>query len=247
MERLLVIFGGLACLYCLMIGLFTGHGTNFYLIWGFMGVVFIILGILWKRGIITALPMWIKISMGIIMSVGLIIFVIVEGLIISGFKDNEETELDYLIVLGAQLKKNGPSRVLQMRLDKAYDYLMEHEDTLVIVSGGKGNDEPDTEAEGMYQYLVKKGIDPGRIIKEDRSCDTSQNIAFSSAFLDIENDRVGIVSNNFHIFRAVNLAKHAGYKHVIGMPAPSEITLLPNNMFREFFGVMKDFVMGNLV
>lgn len=247
MERVLFILGGLSCFYCLMIGLFTGHGTNFYLIWGVMGVAFIFLGILWKKGIIMRLPMWMKISLGIMVSVGLIVFVIVESLVISGFKNNEDMELDYLIVLGAQLKKSGPSRVLQMRLDKAYDYLIEHENTLVIVSGGRGNDEPDTEAEGMYQYLVKKGISPERIIKEDKSRDTSQNIAFSSAFIDIENDRVGIVSNNFHIFRAVNLAKHAGYKHVIGMPAPSELTLLPNNMFREFFGVMKDFVMGNLV
>ena len=247
MKILLFILGGLSCLYCLIIGLFTGHSTNFYLIWGFMGVVFIALGILWKKGIIMALPMWMKISMGIIVSLGLIIFVIVEGLIISGFKDNEDTELDYLVVLGAQLKESGPSRVLQMRLDKAYDYLMEHEDTFVIVSGGKGNDEPDTEAEGMYQYLVKRGIAPERIIKEDKSRNTSQNITFSGAFIDIKNDSVGIVSNNFHIFRAVNLAKHAGYKHVIGMPAPSELTLLPNNMFREFYGVIKDFVMGNLV
>ena len=45
----------------------------------------------------------------------------------------------------AQLKESGPSKVLQMRLDKAYDYLVEHEDTMVIVSGGQGADEPDTE------------------------------------------------------------------------------------------------------
>ena len=247
MERVLFTLGGLSCLYCFVIGLFTGHGTNFYLIWGVLGAAFIILGILWKKGVIEVLPLWIKISLGIIATLGLILFVIVEGLIISGFKNNEDAELDYLIVLGAQLKKSGPSRVLQMRLDKAYDYLIEHEDTLVIVSGGKGSDEPDTEAEGMYQYLIKKGIDPGRIIKEDRSRDTFQNITFSSTFIDVDNDKVGIVSNNFHIFRAVNLAKHAGYKHVVGMPAPSELTLLPNNMFREFFGVMKDFVMGNIV
>lgn len=247
MWLFLCIFGLICCLYCLCIGLFVGHGTNFYLMWGFVGIILISLGVMWKKGIIMSLPVWIKTSLSILVSLGVLIFVIVEGCIISGFNDKEDTELDYLIVLGAQLKETGPSRVLQMRLDKAYDYLIEHEDTLVIVSGGKGHDEPDTEAEGMYQYLIKKGIDPGRIIKEDKSRDTSENIAFSGKFLDKEKDKVGIVSNNFHIFRAVNLAKHAGYKNVVGIAAPSELTLLPNNMFREFFGVLKDFVMGNLV
>lgn len=247
MWLVLFIFGLICCLYCLAIGIFVGHGTNFYLIWGVGGLILLALGIMWKKGIIISIPTWLKVTFSILASVGLVIFIIVEGLIFSGFKNKQETELDYLIVLGAQLKPSGPSRVLQMRLDKAYDYLIEHEDTLVIVSGGKGHDEPDTEAEGMYQYLIKRGIDPGRIIKEDKSKDTSENIAFSSVFIDKEKDKVGIVSNNFHIFRAVNLAKHAGYKNVVGMPAPSELALLPNNMFREFFGVLKDFVMGNLV
>jgi len=54
------------------------------------------------------------------------------------------------------------------------------------------------------------------------------------------------VSNNFHIFRAVQLAKAAGYEEVYGISARSNLWYLPNNMLREFFGVAKDFVMGNL-
>ncbi len=56
------------------------------------------------------------------------------------------------------MKAHGPSRVLQMRLDKAYDYLTENPDTIVIVSGGQGPDEHVSEAQGMYDYLVEKGI-----------------------------------------------------------------------------------------
>ena len=247
MSLFCYILGGICVLYCLVIGLFVGHGTNFFLIWGVMGVLLIAFGLLWKKGVFMVLPVWIKVTFTVLVAIGAAVFVIIEGCILSGFQADEDEELDYLIVLGAQLKQSGPSRVLQMRLDRAYDYLIEHEDTLVIVSGGQGPDEPDTEAEGMYQYLLKKGIDPARIIKEDKSRNTVQNIEFSSQFLEKENHRVGIVSNNFHIFRAVNLAKHAGYEHVSGMAAPSELALLPNNMFREFFGVLKDFVMGNLV
>jgi len=239
------ILGGLCMLYCVMIGLFVGHGTNFFLIWGILGGALILFGMLWKKGLFSLLPMWIKGIFTIAVTMGIAVFLLVESLILSGFDADEERDLDYIIVLGAQLKENGPSKVLQMRLDRAYDYLVEHEETIVIVSGGRGADEPDTEAEGMYRYLVNKGIAPFRIIKEDASRNTVQNIEFSSRFLEKEKHSVGIVSNNFHIFRATNLAKHAGYSDVGGIASPSELTLLPNNMFREFFGVLKDFLMGS--
>lgn len=239
---------GVVCIvYCAMLGLFMGHGTNFFLIWGVLGVAFCVFGLLWKKGLLRMLPNGLKIALLILFSVGALVFLIVEGCIFSGFSAKTQEELDYLVVLGAQLKESGPSRVLQKRLDKACEYLIEHEDTMVIVSGGQGPDEPDTEAEGMYQYLVKKGIKPERIIKEDKSRNTVQNIEFSAEFLDEATDKVGIVSNNFHIFRAVGLARHAGYEKVYGLAAPSELPHLPNNLLREFFGVMKDFVMGNLM
>lgn len=240
------IFGSVCLLYCFMIGFFLGHGTNFFLIWGVLGVLLILFGFWWKRGLLTAIPPWIRITFISLLSVGVAVFLLVEGCILSGFSANEEQDLDYLIVLGAQLKEGGPSRVLQMRLDTAYEYLMAHEDTIVIVSGGKGNDEPDSEAEGMFRYLVKRGIESDRILKEDASRNTAQNIEFSSRLLDKTTHKVGIVSNNFHIFRAVALARHAGYVHVSGIAAPSEIVHLPNNMLREFFGVLKDFLMGNM-
>ena len=163
-----------------------------------------------------------------------------------GFAAEGEDKLDYIIVLGAQMKADGPSRVLKMRLDKAYDYLMENPDTRVIVSGGQGSDEHVSEAQGMYDYLVEKGIDAERILREDQSRNTSQNIEFSSAFLDKENDSVGIVTNNFHIFRATHIAKKSGYRQVCGIAAPSELSMQGNNMLREFMGVMKDFLVGNI-
>lgn len=175
----------------------------------------------------------------------LAVFLFTEGCIISGFSKNTDKELDYIVVLGAQLKTTGPSRVLQYRLDTAYEYLTVHPDTKVIVSGGQGSNEPASEAQGMYDYLVKRGIEPDRIILEDKSVNTEQNIRFSKEFLQADTDKVGIVSNNFHVFRAVKLAKAAGYRNVVGIAAPATAFYLPNNMLREFFGVAKDFLMGH--
>lgn len=231
-------------LYCLALAITGGTGTWFFLIWGIMGVAFTLWGIFRGR-IWHVMPHWLNITACTSFLLMLAVFLFAEGCIISGFSQNTDKELDYIVVLGAQLKTTGPSRVLQYRLDAAYEYLTAHPDTKVIVSGGQGSNEPASEAQGMYDYLVKRGIEPDRIILEDKSVNTEQNIRFSKEFLQTDTDKVGIVSNNFHVFRAVKLAKAAGYRNVVGIAAPATAFYLPNNMLREFFGVVKDFLMGH--
>lgn len=244
LHMIWMIVGILCALYCLALAITGGTGTWFFLIWGILGVAFTLWGIFRGR-IWHVMPHWLNITAGTLFLLMLAVFLFTEGCIISGFSKNTDKELDYIVVLGAQLKTTGPSRVLQYRLDTAYEYLTAHPDTKVIVSGGQGSNEPASEAQGMYDYLVKRGIEPGRIVLEDKSVNTEQNIRFSKEFLQADADKVGIVSNNFHVFRAVKLAKAAGYRNVVGIAAPATAFYLPNNMLREFFGVVKDFLMGH--
>lgn len=244
LHMIWMIVGILCVLYCLALAITGGTGTWFFLIWGIMGIAFILWGIFRGR-IWHVMPHWLNITAGTLFLLMLAVFLFTEGCIISGFSKNTDKELDYIVVLGAQLKTTGPSRVLQYRLDTAYEYLTAHPDTKAIVSGGQGSNEPASEAQGMYDYLVKRGIEPGRIVLEDKSVNTEQNIRFSKDFLQADTDKVGIVSNNFHVFRAVKLAKAAGYRNVVGIAAPATAFYLPNNMLREFFGVVKDFLMGH--
>ncbi len=244
LHMIWMIIGILCVLYCLALAITGGTGTWFFLIWGIMGIAFTLWGIFRGR-IWHVMPHWLNITAGTLFLLMLAVFLFTEGCIISGFSKNTDKELDYIVVLGAQLKTTGPSRVLQYRLDTAYEYLTAHPDTKAIVSGGQGSNEPASEAQGMYDYLVKRGIEPGRIVLEDKSVNTEQNIRFSKEFLQADADKVGIVSNNFHVFRAVKLAKAAGYRNVVGIAAPATAFYLPNNMLREFFGVVKDFLMGH--
>ncbi len=244
LHMIWMIVGILCVLYCLALAITGGTGTWFFLIWGIMGIAFTLWGIFRGR-IWHAMPHWLHITAGTLFLLMLAVFLFTEGCIISGFSKNTDKELDYIVVLGAQLKTTGPSRVLQYRLDTAYEYLTAHPDTKVIVSGGQGSNEPASEAQGMYDYLVKRGIEPDRIVLEDKSVNTEQNIRFSKEFLQADADKVGIVSNNFHVFRAVKLAKATGYRNVVGIAAPATAFYLPNNMLREFFGVVKDFLMGH--
>jgi uncharacterized SAM-binding protein YcdF (DUF218 family) len=146
--------------------------------------------------------------------------------------------MDYIIVLGAQVYENGPSTVLQFRLDKAIEYLDDNPETICIVSGGQGYNEPFPEAVGMAAYLEDNGISEDRIILESESSNTEENIANSMVLIE-ETASVGIVTNNFHVFRAVQTAKREGLENVCGIAADTTKLYLPNNMLREFFGEVK--------
>ena len=239
-----IIFFGYFC----GIAFFMGHGSNFYFIWLFLAAGCVVFALLMKKGFFIAhVPLWLRRAFVVCVCVGAAFVLFVEGCIISGFGERGKTDADYIIVLGAQMKANGPSKALQYRLDEAARYLNENPDTLVIVSGGQGPDEHITEAQGMYDYLVdRKEIAPERILLEDQSENTFQNLTFSAEFLDKEKDSVAVVSNNFHVFRAVRIARKAGYTNVCGIAARGEPFHQANNMLREFFGVVKDFLVGNI-
>lgn len=238
---------GILCMVYGIVVWGTRSGTNSFLLWIAIGIL--LLGIaaafhfqMWDR-----IPVLMRRAIVLIFSVIIVVFVVIEGCIVSGFSAKGEPDLDYIVVLGAQVRENGPSRVLQYRLDEAYDYLIRNENTVCIVSGGQGPNEPFSEAQGMYDYLVEKGISPDRILLEDKSANTVENLANSSQYFDTDHDRIGIVTNNFHVFRGVRLAKHQGIKHVYGIAAEAHPLYLPNNMLREFFGVARDLLYGDLL
>lgn len=243
-----VVFGfiGVLCiLYCIAIG-FAGFGTRFFLIWGAIGIACVLLSaVLAHEKLVESLPGWLKgIAIGIF-CLAFLLFIIVEGMIISQFGAVAQPGADYCIILGAQWKSDGPSEVLRRRLDKAVEYLKENPETLAVVSGGQGSNEVISEASGMRQYLLDAGIEEERILVEERSANTCENLAFSAELLDKENSSVVIVTNNFHVFRALKIAVKQGY-HAQGLAAGSVIWMLPNNLLREFLGVLKDFAVGNL-
>lgn len=238
---------GIACLaYCAGIAI-LGFGTWFFLIWGCLGLMCLALAaILRSERLMAAIPGWIKVLCCGIFLAGLLLFCTVEGLILSQYNAQAGPGAEYCIVLGAQWKTTGPSEVLRRRLDKAAAYLMENPDTKVIVSGGQGSNEIMPEAAGMRDYLVNAGIEEERILVEDKSSNTYENLVFSGEFLDSENAKVVIVTNNFHMFRALGIARKQGYANVEGLAAGSVLGMGPNNLLREFLGVVKDFLVGNL-
>lgn len=238
----------LCLLYCFYIAFFIAYGTKFFLVWGFLAIAFGLLAYLMtKPSVLKKIPRWFSALFVILCVIALVLFAVVEGMILGQFHAKPSAGADYCIILGAEWKANGPSYVLKKRLDAALAYLNENEGTKAVVSGGQGRNEVISEAEGMKQYLMEAGIEEERILVEDQSGNTYANLQNSKALIDAANSRTVIVTNNFHVFRALALAKKMGYQHLQGLAAESYPSVLPNNMLREFFGVMKDLVMGRIL
>lgn len=180
----------------------------------------------------------------IIFVVVLISFIVIESLIIfEGSKITLE-EVDYVIVLGARLYGDKPSPALLERLEVAKNYLIVNKDVKVMVSGGQGINEDIPEAHAMEKYLVNNDIDKDRVIIEDESTSTFENLKLGLDKIreeeTEENIKILIATNKYHVFRAKFLAKRLGTVPY-GLPAKIPPTIIIQSYIREYFAVLKSF------
>ena len=254
---------GILCIYYLFFLGFGAHGTRFFLIWGVFGIMFFSLAAIRITGIrLPDVPVRIFRIAILLLA---ILFVFVEILIISRFTVTTDEGADYVIVAGAQVNGVHPSVVLQYRLDAAADYLLKYPDVICVVTGGQGYNEVVTEASVMADYLEAKGVQRERIILEDRSTNTAENMRFARRLIeeresrknagqgemtksndntDLADIRVAIVTNNFHLYRSMWIARREGITDITGIAAGSTLPYLPNNLLREFCGMCKDFIVN---
>ena len=158
--------------------------------------------------------------------------------------------MDYLVILGCGIRPDGtPCPLLASRVDRAVSYAKElsigEERTVFFVpSGGQGPDEPVSEAQSMRDYLVSvHDIDPERIVMEDRSTTTRENMRFSREVIerhagrDVSELSVGFSTTNYHVFRGYVCAHNAGMD-VEGMGSRTKYYFWPNAFLREFIGLL---------
>ncbi len=198
------------------------------------------------------LPVFAKIATKIftvVLVIGLLVVGITEAIIIKASFGSPKEQVDYVVVLGAKVNPDGPSVSLWDRICGAYTYLEEHPDVIAIVSGGQGSDEPITEAECMYRELVELGIDPNRIWIEDEATSTWENMHFA---LDLIEERtgerptkLGVLSSEYHLFRASLFAKACGIEDFVGVPArTSRLPQMITHFMREVAGVWHYILLG---
>ncbi|HIX15632.1 MAG TPA: YdcF family protein [Candidatus Hungatella pullicola] len=254
---------------------YSGFATSFSFVWLVLAGVcfFMAAGVEIYPRHRERFPLWLPVSAVTVCLTGVVIFAVIELLIFTGAAGRDTSNLDYLIVLGARVKEDGITKSLKSRLDKAAEYAAENPDTILVLSGGQGENEPVCEAEAMKDYLVQvKGLKPGKMILETRSTSTVENIAYSK--IAIEEDmmkrrqeqsavhvhmepgtyeevperpaRIGVLTNDFHVFRAEQIAKKWGIPDIYGISCPSDPVLFLHFCVRESAAILKDKLVGNM-
>lgn len=143
------------------------------------------------------------------------------------------------VVLGCSVRGTKPSRILEERLNAAYDYLIENPKAYCVLSGGQGRDEDISEAECMYRYLTERGIEEERLFCEDKSTTTEENLQFSQKLLEeqgIAGD-ITIVTSEFHAYRAAKMAEHLEMNSY-STPSHTFLVYLPTYYVRELYGIL---------
>ena len=176
---------------------------------------------------------------------GIAVYLLFMGLILSYSYTNVDYGEDIMIVLGAGVTNGKVSKVLQNRLDAAVDYYSKNSDIHIVVAGGLTRQKDTTEAAAMAEYLIANGIPKDIIILEDKSQSTLENYKFTKHILEnkhIDFDSVVFVTNDFHIFRAKKYAIHCGFKNAHALSTRTDLFTFIPALTREVLGVIDMFL-----
>lgn len=274
-DGILVGLAILCAAYFTVITVYAGIGTSFAFIWLFFAalLLFLVYGKWYYRKYLERIPRWVPVSVVTTCAAGVAVLILLSVLVLLGAAAPAKKNLDYVIVLGARVREHTLGNSLKKRLDKALEYAQDNPDTILVLSGGKGPGESISEAEAMDRYLVYNGIRPEQLILEDHSRSTVENIAYSKVAIEehrakekkvvtaprqqrstsapyaVAPDKpleIGVLTSNYHIFRARLTAEKWGFDNVYGISADSDPVLFVHLCVRECAAILKDRLMGNM-
>ena len=157
---------------------------------------------------------------------------------------------DYVIILGCGIRADGtPTPLLAGRCDRALEFDRAQRAAggpalTFVTSGGQGGDEVVSESASMRRYLVEHGVEPERIIEEDLSTSTRENMRFSKEKImehagEGASPKVAFSTTNYHVFRSGIFARRVKMR-AQGMGARTKWWFWPNAAVREFVGILTE-------
>ncbi len=290
----LLLYAVFAFLYSTVVVYASGTGTSFLWFWPVTCVIALLAVVLLFLILTGKLPRLKTTAMCLcgVFWLCMVVFLSVEAVMFSAGRKAPEDKAEYVIILGAQVRGETPTLVLSARIRAAAEYLNDHPNAVAVASGGKGNGENISEAEAIRRGLIRLGIGEERILLEDRSTSTAENLRFSAEVIQrYERGTAGteaamtvgasvsdggtdaeiataketgadnsesiinpirfvpknvvLVTNDFHVFRAVKLAKNLGYINVSGLGATEFFAVTIQYYVREFFAIGLEILRGN--
>ena len=213
------------------------------LLFSLAGLFAAYLGVLyapWKTPWVITTVKVLKICTLVGVCVVLVSFLIIEFKIWRGSKSDPLDDTECLVVLGAGVYGTRPSASLRSRMNAALDYLNAHPTVFAILSGGQGPGEDITEAEAMRRYLTEQGIAEERLILEEKSTDTVENLTNSFVLAEAKGfSKLTVVTNEFHLYRSCRLAEKLGWEMGrIAAPVPKQGLFPLSCYLREYCSVL---------
>lgn len=220
---------------------------DFSILWFYISVFSFVMFLMRKRHLVTKFWHWAKTWLKVILiSFASLFFVFASVslfLMTHPRLATDDENAKYVILLGGGITKDAKvTKSVMERVKTAANYLMNYENAVVVVSGGKGQFLPCDEASVLKRTLIELGIAENRILLENQALDTIQNFKYSVKVLseyenctenEILSNPVIIVTSDFHIRRSEALAYSIGFKNVYGLSAKTPLLFVPNAYARE--------------
>jgi uncharacterized SAM-binding protein YcdF (DUF218 family) len=248
MRILTILFGLFIIIYFTFSSISWGRFDIFNLLVSLCGAFLIFFAIKLNLffSLILKLPKAVKIILLVLLSLFLLSYVIVNSLILASMRNASKLGADYVLVLGCQVVGQYASLPLLQRGYTAIRYLRDNGETTAVLSGGQGPGERITEAESLSRLMRENGIQADRFLLEEKSRNTTQNLVFSNELYGLKDKKIALVTSDYHMFRALRVAKKAGYTDISALPARSQKIMIPAYMTREYVTVMYYLLTGKL-
>ena len=153
------------------------------------------------------------------------------------FHLKKERNADYIVVLGAGIMGDQVTPLLAARIEKGIELLRYNPNAVLILSGGQGPGEDIPESRAMAAYAASQGVDAEKIIMEQKSVSTQENLRFSREQMRKQKPKIVIVTTAYHVFRALILARQQGIR-CVGFGAKTKWYFTLNAFIREFAGYL---------
>jgi len=152
-----------------------------------------------------------------------------------------------IVILGSGTPNCIASPTLIARLDQGLRQAQRWPRAKIAVSGGQDFGLRCREADIMAEYLIARGVAADKVIREGRSTSTEENLVFSRRLLEAQGvaatDPIVVVTSDFHVRRAVRIARKAGFGEVAGVGAETPLYLRYNAWLREYFAAISGWVL----
>ncbi len=223
-----VIFGN-----AVIASVLSNLSTGVWMTYG-LGLLLILCGIFYPH-----LPRWMWAAL-----IGLLLVAVtaVCCLFLFGKTDTVTYNEDIVIVLGAGVQGDTPTKSLQNRLDRTLTYHAQNPDALIVVSGAQGPQETVTEAYAMERYLTEHGVPASCILKEEAATSTKENFEYTKALIDehVGKDcEIAFITTDYHIFRAAMSADRAGFSNVTHAHSGTPWYMIVPSGLRECLAIVK--------